>query len=68
MSDTNRQQIVHAITTEIMEAALSYDQEARHPGFDPDRMDDRLKHYKLLKDSLRRIRQELEELFAMEVL
>lgn len=66
MSNTDRQQIVNALTTEIMEAAASYEQESRQPGFDADRMDDRLLHYKLMKDTLRRIRQELEELFALE--
>lgn len=66
MSTTNRQQIIHALTSEIIEAAVSYNQESVHPGHDPDLMDDRLKHHKLVRDSCRRIRQELEELFSME--
>jgi len=61
-----REQILHALTEEILSAALSYARESRYPVSDSDRMDDRLAYFKIMKDSLRHVRQELEELFAAE--
>lgn len=66
--NTNQKQIIHALTEEILAASSMHNQEATFPGFDPDRMDDKLKHYALLRDACRRIRHELEEIFTLEVM
>lgn len=59
--DNEIDNVVRHLSLLIGSSLSSYALEATHPGADPDRMDDRLKHFKERSANLRRIRQEFED-------
>jgi hypothetical protein len=64
MTTTIRQRltaITEAISAQIHEDLAQYDSESRYPQSDPDRMDDRLKHFRNRVALLRELRQRVED-------
>lgn len=64
MTQDNRREIVQRITDELFLALKSRKMEERYPRGNADEMDDYIKRKNELVVNLRRIRLELEELFA----
>ena len=64
MTTTIRQRlttVTEAISAQIHEDLAQYDSEARYPQSDPDRMDDRLAHFRNRVAVLRELRQKIED-------
>lgn len=57
---THYSRAVVAISALIMQAERSMKMEQTSPGFDPDRMDDKIKHYADRVEKLRDIRENFE--------
>ena len=53
--------VTEAISAQIHEDLEQYDSESRYPQSDPDRMDDRLKHFRNRLTVLRELRQKIED-------
>ena len=64
MATENQKQIIDGITDEILLSLRAAANEQHFPGPDPDRMDDEIRIQKSNAQKLRRLREELEDLFS----
>lgn len=58
-----QREVINDLSELIRSSKTAYESEARYPNPDADRMDDRLKIFHKRVIELRRVRQELEDLF-----
>jgi hypothetical protein len=68
MSAANQMSVISGISQEIWEARIALEEERYFPGFNPDKMDEKIKRYNDRVSRLLHIRNELEEEFTTPIL